>query len=35
MSLYARILVPLDGSDTDLVVRQSPVPVLLVRLGEA
>lgn len=30
-SVYKRILVPIDGSDTETVLRESTVPVLLVR----
>jgi len=33
MSAYRRILVAVDGSDAEQVVRRSPVPVLLVRSG--
>lgn len=29
--MYQRILVPVDGSDAEQIIRSSPVPVLVVR----
>lgn len=35
MSAYARIVVTVDASDAELVVRSAPMPVLLVPTEQA